>query len=858
MMGWRSLRGKPAFLLLGLALGACGEPGRQAPDADARSQDESHAPDTQPTARAEVLRYPSLNGNIRAELHMLPPVSTGPMSPTWSPDGAWIAFAMAGDIWRIPAQGGTAEQLTRGPWYHFEPRWSPDGRAIAMTVETGDGLDIALLDVASGAVTVLVGGGGVDVQPEWSPDGRFVYFATAGRGFDVHRIEVATGEREEVVAGPGSQYQPSISSHGMLAFMAPVAGVVGTGGIWTRALDGAESADAPVLVRVEETAWRARPDWLPDGSGLVYVSDDAGSNDLVVIGAGSGNPLRLTEGMRHELAPSVSPDGRHIAFVSNEAGGTALHVMSAAGGARGSWRTLDVSDRRHAGPMATLQGVVVDESGTPVSAKVTVVAADGRGYAPRRSFHRVQTPGEMHYFRTGADGAFAVEVPAGEATVVARRGFEYAAATATVDLSAGGRGRERLVLRRLVDARAMGWHSGDTHVHDLHQGRYGLSHQEFYNALVSEDLGVSISLIHMDGTRLMGRWDDLTGMPHPLSTATHILQYGQEFRGAFGHVGLAGVGEFIMPLVGGASNTAFAADRLNADYLVAARERGATGGFMHPFSGSVETPESVSASEIPVDVALGVGDFYDVICFWYDELANAEMYYRILNAGFRVAATGGTDNFSDVWRDPGPGASRTYAHLDGPLTVERWLAAIRARRTFATNGPLLFATVDGQLPGSEIAVGEEGGGTSGGAVSAHEVVVDVATNDPLDRVEIVVNGEIAAIHDVRERGERFRVVDTIEVDGSGWIAVRALGPASPSVADSYAFAHTSPVRITSGGRDYRSSEDVRFLLAAVEAFRARVVARDRWATAADRERFLARVDSAASVYRAMLAGGRGG
>jgi len=67
-----------------------------------------------------------------------------------------------------------------------------------MTVETGRGLDIALLDVDGGEVTPLVEGGRVDVQPSWSPDGRYVYFATAGRGMDVHRIEVATGEREAV------------------------------------------------------------------------------------------------------------------------------------------------------------------------------------------------------------------------------------------------------------------------------------------------------------------------------------------------------------------------------------------------------------------------------------------------------------------------------------------------------------------------------------------------------------------------------------------------------------------------------------------------------------------------------------
>ena len=832
-------------LLLCMPLAGCGEPapttGEAASGPDVR---EAAGVDARPTGRAEVLRYASLGGNIRGELHMLPPVSTGPMSPAWSPDGNWIAFAMAGDIWRIPSGGGAAEQLTRVPWYHFEPSWSPDGARIAMTVETGDGLDIALLGVEGGEVTPLVEGGGVDVQPAWGPDGRYVYFATAGRGMDIHRVEVATGTREAVIDGPGSQYQPRVSPQGVLAYMAPSPGMSGSGGIWTRDLAAPPAGAAePVLVRAEETAYRARPDWLPDGSGLVYVSDDAGSNDLVLIGAGGGNPLRLTGGISHELTPRISPDGTEVAFVSNEEGATRLHVMAVSGGARGSWRTLDTSDRVHAAPMGTLSGTVLDERGARAPVRVTVVAADGRAYAPRGGFHRVLSPTETHYFRTG--GAFEVEVPAGEATVTVRRGLEYRPIEFTVNVPADGLAETRFGLARLVDAPAMGWYAGDTHVHDLHQGRYGLTHADFFNDLISEDLHVSIALIHMDGTRLMGRWDDLTGQPHPLSTDDHMLQYAQEFRGSFGHVGLAGVSQFITPLVGGAGGTAFSADVLNADYLMAAREQGGTGGFMHPFTGSVDTPEAVGVSEIPVDVALGAGDFYDVICFWYDELANAEIYHRVLNAGFRIAATGGTDNFSDVWRDPGPGASRTYARVHGELSVDSWLEAVRERRTFATNGPLLFLTVDGVEPGGEIRVPEGDGGE-------RVVAVDVASNSPLDRVEIVVNGAVAATHTVADMGERFRVESAVELDGSGWITARALGPASPLVADSYAFAQTSPVWVVAGGREYRSAEDIRFLLAAVEAFRVRVVVRDRWVTAADREQLLARVDEAAAVYAGLL------
>ena len=814
----------------------------------------------QPPERAPVLRYASLNGNIRGELHMLPPVSTGPMSPTWSPDGEWIAFAMAGDIWRVPAGGGVAEQLTRGPWYHFEPSWSPDGSRIAMTVETGDGLDIALLEVDGGAVTLLFEGGGVDVQPAWGPEGRFVYFAAPGRGgMDIHRIEVParapTGPgparfrpREAVVVGPGNQYQPRVSPQGVLAYMAPAQGVTGSGAVWTRTLpepgdDMSTGSGEPVLVHAEETAYRARPDWLPDGGALVYVSDEAGSNDLVLIGSGGGNPLRLTGGTSHELTPRVSPDGDHIAFVSNENGPTELHVMAASGGARGSWRTLDLGDRAHLHPVGRLRATVVDETGRPTPARVTVHGPDGRGYTPTDGFHRVLTPTETHYFRT--TGAFEVEVPAGPVTIQVRKGLEYRPVHHPVEVAPGANPELTLRLDRILDARDLGWYAGDTHVHDLHQGRYGLTHEDFFNDLVSEDLRVSVALIHMDGTRLMGRWDDLTGHPHPLSTGEHILLYAQEFRGWFGHVGLAGIDRFIMPLIGGVPNTPFAGELLNANYLDAAREQGGIGGFMHPFNGPVDTPAQVSVSEIPVDAALGAGDFYDVICFWYDELANAEIYYRLLNAGFRLAATGGTDNFSDVWRDPGPGASRTYARLEGPLTADAWLEAVRERRTFATNGPLLFLTVDGVEPGGEIRVPEGGGGE-------RLVVVEAASITPVNTVEILVNGNVVAVHDAVGKGERFRVESRVRADEGGWIAARALGPSQALVADGYAFAQTSPVWIVAGGREYRSEEDVRFLMAAAEGFRTRVVVRDQWATTADRERFLARVDAAIDVYRNLL------
>jgi Tol biopolymer transport system component len=48
-----------------------------------------------------------------------------------SPDGQWLIFTMLGHLFRLPVAGGTAEQLTFGPYYDTDPTSSPDGNSLA-------------------------------------------------------------------------------------------------------------------------------------------------------------------------------------------------------------------------------------------------------------------------------------------------------------------------------------------------------------------------------------------------------------------------------------------------------------------------------------------------------------------------------------------------------------------------------------------------------------------------------------------------------------------------------------------------------------------------------------------------------
>ena len=72
-------------------------------------------------------------------------------TPLWmrdvqiSPDGTEIAFCYKGDIYKVPAKGGTATQLTTQESYECTPIWSPDGKQIAFASDRYGNFDVFVM-----------------------------------------------------------------------------------------------------------------------------------------------------------------------------------------------------------------------------------------------------------------------------------------------------------------------------------------------------------------------------------------------------------------------------------------------------------------------------------------------------------------------------------------------------------------------------------------------------------------------------------------------------------------------------------------------------------------------------------------
>jgi TolB protein len=801
----------------------------------------------------------------------LPQLTTGPSAASFMPDGKTLIYSMGGSLWRQAIGSNQAVELTHPTRaYDYQPDVSADGKTAIFSSYDGDGIELWRLDLATGAERQLTFDHAVNVEPRLSPDGkRIAWVSTKGTGhFNLFVAEVAgsqlrnarplLGERQSKIA----RYYYSTYDHAINPSWTPDGKRIlyvtnnevawGTGDIWSVAVDNPSDRRK---VLSEETSWSGRPETSPDGKRILFASYHGRQwRQLWVTTPDGMAPLPLSFGDFDRWNARWSPDGRRVALISNEHGNTSLVVRDVVGGAE---TPIIAAKRRYLSPRTPLRIDIVDENGRPTPARVAIIGSDGRAAAPDGAwmaaddgFDRTLQRAETHYF--DCPSRCSLDLPTGDADVWVQHGMRYLPFRRKVSVRDGQPGSltVKLVPNDLPPSFGK-FVSADLHVHMNYGGHYRATPETLAAQARAEDLNVVYNLLVNKEERVPDIAYFRTGAD-PVSGNGLLLLHSQEYHTSYwGHLGLLGLSDhYLAPGFSAYQNSPLAsAYPDNGAIADLAHAQGALVGYVHPFD---TVPDPVNdkslTNELPADVAHGKVDYMEIVGF-SDHKATAEVWYRLLNLGFRIPAGAGTDAMTNYADLRGPvGMNRVFLDTGGALTPATVRSALKAGRTFATNGPLLGLEIDGKHPGDTI---------ERNAPAKLHYRIALRSFVPVDHLDLVQNGRVVKSFIIAANRQRFNAEGEIDASSDGWVVLRAWNDgSSPLVLDIYPYATTSPIYLDLPAGPPPDRQSAAYFVAWLDRTIADAASRTDYRTEAERDGILKYLREARARYAAASASGQ--
>jgi len=477
---------------------------------------------------------------------------------------------------------------------------------------------------------------------------------------------------------------------------------------------------------------------------------------------------------------------------------------------------------------AVLKGKVVDAStGKIIPARLSIQSSTGTAYFAESAakagsaikYDKQRSPTSIEQHVTLSAHEFRVDLPPGEYRVSAFRGKEYIFATETVRVK--DQSVEVTVsLKRWANMARRGWYSGDTHVHRLVK--------ELPNVMLAEDLNVALPLTNwvsisdqppsrgnlntdQDAVKAAAVYVDPTHVYYPLNTEYEITKVDNK-RHVLGGVFVLNQKEVLKM---GAPPVAPIAQ--------AARKQGALldlDKHSWPWSLMLVPVMDVDLFELSnnhiwrtnfhfknfivktrpthLDFEMEGEGFTENGWIHY----GFEMYYSMLNCGFRMRPTAGTA--SGVHPVP-LGFGRVYVNLPDGFSYEKWMSGLDAGRSFVSTGPMLTLKVN------QSHLGETHQKPAGTDYVCH---LEGAAHywKPITRIEVVVNGDVVeTIKPANQKGADSALISPIDLKlklkGSAWVIVRCFSEDQRFIsADQVGrkrFAHTAPVHFDVPGEPVR-------------------------------------------------------